>query len=190
MEKFNYNRMRQLKLGNEWDLSFEDWYQFWLSHGVDKNSPQTGYMTKDTLCLVRKNNTLSYNIDNIMAATHGDAKISFYARRSPTTRPHVWIIKDPELHQLYDPFLKARSQANFRGETWALNFEEFAGLWKGLWQFRGRASTDFCMTRQDPEGAWDPKNAVVISRRESLQLSRAYREAQGIKLRGRGPAKK
>ena len=42
-------------------------------------------------------------------------------------KPHRWICgPDPELHKMYDPHLKAKAQAMYRGEEWLLTFDEFA----------------------------------------------------------------
>lgn len=89
-------------------------------------------------------------------------------RKGP--RPHVWKCGDDEYkHSMYEPWMKARAQANFRKETWTLTFEEYYDLWKEDWNHRGRGSDDICMTRKDVDGAWDKKNTILMTRKEHLK---------------------
>ena len=52
----------------EHDISFEDWYEWWISNGVDKSQSQ-GPMTANTLCMCRKGDVGPYSLDNIYCAT-------------------------------------------------------------------------------------------------------------------------
>jgi hypothetical protein len=88
---------------------------------------------------------------------------------------------------MYIPYLKAKSQTDYRvregiadGE-WLLTFPEFVAVWGDLWQLRGRASSDFAMTREDFDGDWTADNVVVVTRKEQLERARQYRESQKIR---------
>lgn len=91
-------------------------------------------------------------------------------RKGP--RPHVWKCgADEYKHSMYEPWMKSKAQANFRKEEWNLTFEEYYTLWKDEWPNRGRSGDSMCMTRQDFDGPWDSKNAVIMSRKEHLKRS-------------------
>jgi hypothetical protein len=182
-QKFRDNRDRALRLGNDWTLTFEQWYNWWLEQGVDKNLSGEKY-SKHSLILVRIDLTKPYAIDNITAMTRGVTNTGRPCRSLGKERPHTWIIKDPALHKMYIPFLKAKSQTDYRvregiaeGE-WKLSFEEFVAAWGDLWQLRGRASEDFAMTREDFDGDWTADNVVVVTRKEQLERARQYRASQ------------
>jgi hypothetical protein len=182
--KFKYNRTRQIGNGHEWNLSYEDWYAFFLSHGVDKNLP-VGHMTKDTLCLMRKDPTKPFQVGNLVLETQGMClgKVC----RNKGSRPHTWKVKDPESHRKYLPWLKAKSQSDYRVRQgleeggWCLSFNEFETLWGDLWDLRGKESSDYCMTREDPQRPWSSTNCLIITRKESLQRSRVYSEQMGLR---------
>jgi hypothetical protein len=48
-------------------LTYNEWYNWWLSNGVDKNIKQP--LTKNTLCMCRYGDTGPYSLDNIYCAT-------------------------------------------------------------------------------------------------------------------------
>jgi len=84
-------------------------------------------------------------------------------------RPHVWLCGPDEYkHSMYVPWMKAKAQANFRGEEWDLSFDEFYLLWREEWPNRGRQPEDMVMTREDTEGVWNKKNTILMTRREHL----------------------
>jgi hypothetical protein len=106
----------------------------------------------------------------IARGPNGTAGIPKPALRGP--KPHRWICgPDPELHKMYDPHLKAKAQAMYRGEDWTLTFDEFAELWAGQWQFRGRDGQDLCMTRIDFEKGWSKDNCELVTRQEANRRS-------------------
>lgn len=182
-QKFRDNRKRALNMGNGWTLTFEEWYNWWLSNGVDKNLTKNNY-TKHSLILVRKDLTKPYSLDNITAMTRGATNTGRPCRSLGKERPNTWKIKDPELHKMYIPFLKAKSQTDYRvregiaeGE-WLITFPEFVAVWGDLWQLRGRASSDFAMTREDFDGDWTADNVVVVTRKEQLERARQHRESK------------
>lgn len=107
-------------------------------------------------------------------------------------RPHVWIIgadAGTYKHSMYHPWQMSKAQANYRGEEWALEFEDFYQLWKDDWHNRGRDPDNVCMSRLDPEGAWDADNAVIITRKEQLQRNGFQRRGLVYKPRTRKATK-
>lgn len=95
-------------------------------------------------------------------------------------RPHTWKVQGEIPHDQYVCWVKARAQANFRGEVWLLTFDQYQRAWQGLWDRRGRGRDDFCMTREDPEGAWEPSNISVIPRVEHLRRQRLYKKLEAL----------
>jgi hypothetical protein len=90
-------------------------------------------------------------------------------------RPHTWKVQGEVPHQQNIAWLRAQAQARFRNEVWLLDFDDFQRLWAGLWQFRGRGSEDYVMTRDDHQGAWVLGNVSVTRRYEYLKRQREYR---------------
>lgn len=90
-------------------------------------------------------------------------------------RPDRWIVQDPQLHELHQPWHKARAQAHYRGEEWQLTFEEFAELWDGKWDQRGRQRHDLCMTRRDWHAGWTRANCEIVTRLEWARRCTARR---------------
>jgi hypothetical protein len=97
-----------------------------------------------------------------------------------TMFPHRWVSgPDPLKHKQYLTWLQQRNQAQFRGESWDLSFETWLDMWGELWEQRGRGRDQYCMTREDPDGAWDKDNTIVILRKEHLLRHRARQIALG-----------
>lgn len=89
-------------------------------------------------------------------------------------RPHTWVSgPDPVIHKKYRVWIQSKNQAQFRGEPWALSFEDFQAIWGDRWEHRGRTRGSLCMTRNDHLGIWDADNAIIITREEH-----AVRQAQ------------
>ena len=106
-------------------------------------------------------------------------------------RPHVWRCgPDAYKHSMYMPWQRSKAQANFRGEEWLLSFEEYYDLWKELWPQRGRGSDDYCQSRHDPDGPWDTKNTVIITRKEHLVNQTSLRSQGKLKHKRPGPKPK
>ena len=172
-QRYNYNRLRQIENGIEWNLSWEDWHAFWLKHGIDKNldiQKNNGNM----MCLYRKNLDKPFQKSNLMLQNKAHGMMG-------KPKPAAWLHKDPAVHVKFDPWHKMRSQANYRQEGWDLPFEDFCAIWTDdLWLQRGRASTDLAMTRVDPEEAWSKDNVVIVTRRQQLQMAHTYRLEQGL----------
>ena len=53
------------------NFPFEDWYQWWLNHGVDKNI-NVAWNHQDRPCMCRKGDTGGYEPSNVYFATNSD----------------------------------------------------------------------------------------------------------------------
>lgn len=91
-------------------------------------------------------------------------------------RPHTWKVQGKIPHEQYCAWLQMRAQANYRQEEFNLTFEEFQTLWKDHWDMKGRGSDQYCLTREDPDGAWDAKNTSCILRIEHLRRQKLYKK--------------
>ena len=99
-------------------------------------------------------------------------------------RPHVWVVGPDEFkHSMYHPWQMSKAQAVFRNEEWNLSFDEYYNIWKDYWHNRGKKVYEYCQSREDPEGAWDKDNMVIITRREHLLRQAATRAAGKMKYR-------
>lgn len=105
-------------------------------------------------------------------------------RKTGKRYPHVWITgPDPLKHEIYENFLKAKAQANFRQEGWEFDFEDFFKMWKKDWHNRGRHAENVCMTRHDNEKPWSRANAYILTRKEHLKLQGLARKQQGMRYK-------
>lgn len=93
-------------------------------------------------------------------------------------RPHVWKVQGEIPHQQHIAWLRAKAQAAFRNELWMLTFEDFQRLWQGRWHQRGRGQDQYCLTREDPDGAWELSNVECIPRVEHLRRQKLYKSRQ------------
>lgn len=91
-------------------------------------------------------------------------------------RPHCWKVQGEIPHQQYLSWLQMRAQANYRKEQFMLSFEEFQTLWLGHWDQKGRGQNHYCLTREDPDGAWIRGNVVCIPRLEHLRRQKLYKK--------------
>ena len=58
--------------GIGFNISHEEWYNWWLLNGVDKDGPsqkEMGIPRKEVLCMCRHGDTGPYSLDNIYCAT-------------------------------------------------------------------------------------------------------------------------
>lgn len=69
-----------------------------------------------------------------------------------------------------------KAQANYRKEIFALSFEDFQMLWADRWDMKGKGSDNYCLTREDPNGAWIRGNVVCIVRIEHLRRQKLYKQ--------------
>lgn len=83
-------RIQQSKCQNrniDFLLSFEQWYNWWLSHGIDKNTYKSNSRDGNAPCMCRFNDTGAYELSNIYLATR--SQNSHDARTwNPTTGNH------------------------------------------------------------------------------------------------------
>ena len=101
-------------------------------------------------------------------------------------RPQLWLCGPDEYkHDMYIPWLRAKAQANFRGEGWSLSFEEYYDLWKNDWNNRGRKADNVCMTRKDADSPWDVSNVMLITRKEHLAEQGRQRTGQSMRYKPR-----
>lgn len=101
-------------------------------------------------------------------------------------RPHTWLIKDPIRRQQHLSWQRMKAQAIYRKEEWLLSFEEFLNIWEGMWDQRGRAPEQYCLTRDDCDGPWDNKNTILMNRREHLQRQVEFKGGRfGAALKGK-----
>lgn len=85
----------------------------------------------------------------------------------PGPRPNLWKCgPDPEAHDKYVAWLRAKAQASFRDEPWDLTYEQWVEAWGDQWQYRGRRADSRCLAREDWHGTWEPTNVRVITREE------------------------
>ena len=92
------------------------------------------------------------------------------------TRPHTWKVQGELNHEQYLVWLQMKSQAMYRKEIFALEFEEFQRLWEGSWHLKGRGKGNWCLTREDPNGAWIWGNVMCIPREEHLTRQALYKK--------------
>ena len=59
---------------------------------------------------------------------------------------------------------RRKAQANYRGETWNIDFEQWWGIWRPYWDLRGRCPTDYCMRQLDPDLGWEMHNIEICDR--------------------------
>tara|TARA_R110000782_G_C14686523_1_gene400650 strand:- start:36 stop:434 length:399 start_codon:yes stop_codon:yes gene_type:complete len=67
-QKFGWQMRSAIKREIDWQLTFNDWYQWWLDQGIDKHN-DTKPMCGDKLVMCRKNDTGPYSLSNIYCAT-------------------------------------------------------------------------------------------------------------------------
>jgi hypothetical protein len=66
---FHSHKFNAKKRNIPFELTFDEWYNWWLSNGVDKSLPSVSRNTQDELCMCRKQDLGPYSIDNIYCDT-------------------------------------------------------------------------------------------------------------------------
>lgn len=69
------------------NLTFDQWYNWFLSHGIDKNIPEK--MSKNKMCMCRYNDTGPYELGNIYLDTNSNnvsLRNRIYHRSNPKLR--------------------------------------------------------------------------------------------------------
>ena len=80
-------------------------------------------------------------------------------------RPHTWIVgSDPVLHDQYNAWLKARSQAWYRGEQYDISFDDWVQLWSDQWHRRGRFRDCLMLMKRRWQEPWSSHNAQLVNR--------------------------
>ena len=78
---------------------------------------------------------------------------------------------DEDRRDKYYAFLKHRSQARYRGESYELTWEDWEHLWDdSSWQLRGQRIGDLCLTRIDFAGEWAIHNVIVCTRKDHFAI--------------------
>lgn len=157
------------------NLTFEEWYQFWAIHGYDKETMKLP-ITRDLPTMRRKDRTRGFEWDNIEIVPLCEVNRGLPRPDLQVQRPSRWIVKDPELHARYQPWLRARAQAHYRGETWSLSFEDWCVIWNDeTWPLRGRGPKNLSMNQIDPQGGWHLNNVILMTRREQIQRRKEFK---------------
>lgn len=63
----------------DFNLTFEEWYSWWIENGVDKNIPNSS-LSGDQPCMSRNGDTGPYSLDNIYYSTRRENVI--YSRKN------------------------------------------------------------------------------------------------------------
>ena len=162
------------------ELTFEEWYNWWLALGIDKSQPQPK-VNKNSLILLVKDPTKPVRLDNIQVGTFGANNLGMPSSHKDVPKYATRRYKDDFDHIRYEPYLRARAQWNFRGEENDLTFEQWCQLWpKELWERRGRGTVNsvgednYAITRIDPKLPWTWGNVEVVTRSEQIRRAREY----------------
>jgi len=73
-------------------LTFDEWYNWWLHHGVDRNIPRQN--NGSTLCMCRTGDIGPYSLSNIYCATKSQNNIDAH-KNNPTRGGHTKSIQTP-----------------------------------------------------------------------------------------------
>jgi hypothetical protein len=95
--------------------------------------------------------------------------------------PNSWKYGPDEFtHESHYAYLKHRSQAQFRKESYELTFEQWHNLWtpETLAQ-RGRCADSLVLTRIDWGGEWSVDNVALVTRKQHLKMSGEFRKRTG-----------
>jgi len=99
------------------------------------------------------------------------------------TRPTRWKSgPDPVDHAKYNAWLKHRSQAWYRKESYELTFDDWKTLWANPthWHNRGRNIDSYILNRLDVNKSWSLANCVVrlrkINEEEIWRVRRCFQK--------------
>jgi hypothetical protein len=101
-------------------------------------------------------------------ASYGQPKL-----KARGIRPHVWTTgPDPIRHKQFRVWGQQKNQAQWRGESWHLDFETWLAVWElsGQWANRGRERGTYCMSRVDWEGSWSQDNVAIVTREAHAKM--------------------
>jgi len=68
-KRYGYIVKEAMRRNIDYQITFDDWYQWWLANGVDKNQITLPPTTGQTLCMCRKGDTGPYHLNNIYCDT-------------------------------------------------------------------------------------------------------------------------
>lgn len=89
-------------------------------------------------------------------------------------KPNRWVSgPDPERHKRYLQWLQQRNQAQYRGEQWTLEFDDWLAIWGTNIQYRGRQKGSMTMVRIDYTQPWSKTNARIVDRLEHARVQNA-----------------
>jgi hypothetical protein len=98
--------------------------------------------------------------------------------RPPGPQPH--LVKYPGILAIQRrAYSRMRAQAKFRREEFILTWQEFYDMWAPVWEHRGRALEQLCLSRIDWEGEWSIDNVQIITREEHFKIQ--GRQSQGLR---------
>lgn len=92
--------------------------------------------------------------------------------------PDTWLSgPDPVDHRLYTDCLRARAQANFRGEGWEISEQDYIDLWRRDDRYlrKGRTTGSLCLVRIDLEKSWHLDNVEIVERHKHFRKCGAER---------------
>jgi hypothetical protein len=69
-KRYNTQRWSAKDRNIEFKFTLEQWYDWWLSHGVDKETAPAEYCHSDRLEMCRYNDQGAYEPSNVYCATH------------------------------------------------------------------------------------------------------------------------
>ena len=75
---------------------------------------------------------------------------------------------------------RMKAQAKFRGETWALAWEEFQAIWDCKWHLRGTNKESYVLTKRDQDGIWTLDNVEICPRLEQWRRQTKTRVAKNL----------
>lgn len=94
--------------------------------------------------------------------------------------PATWSTgPDIVTREKYYAFLKHRSQAIFRKETYELTWEDWQKLWTNdLFERRGRNRDSLCLSRKVLTESWNLNNCVITERYNHLKRAKEFRNRE------------
>jgi hypothetical protein len=81
--RYNIQKWHAKKRNISWEISFDEWYNWWLQNGIDKKIKNGQFINGNQLSMCRFNDTGPYKIDNIYCATNKQ-NINDYYNNNPT----------------------------------------------------------------------------------------------------------
>ena len=78
--RFREHRKGANSRGISFQFTFEEWYNWWLSNGVDRNIPRAN--NGSTLCMCRYGDTGPYHPSNVYCATKSQNNIDAHKNNS------------------------------------------------------------------------------------------------------------